>query len=123
MSHPFRQWIILIVAPRDVHCKKRNGVQEWVLNQKPKKNAEVKMKHLSEEEKIEFRQAMQGEINSFLERDAIEIASRHGIDAMKLLGMRWVLTYKGLSDENGNETGKKAKARLIIRGHEDPNLF
>ena len=76
--------IILTVAPRDVHCKKRNGVQEWVLNQKPKKNAEVKMKHLSEEEKIEFRQAMQGEINSFLERDAIEIASRHGIDPMKL---------------------------------------
>ena len=67
------------------------------------------MKHLSEEEKVEFRQAMQGEINSFLERDAIEIVSRHGIDPMKLLGMRWVLTYKPLSDENGNETGKKAK--------------
>ena len=115
--------IILTVAPRDVHCKKRNGVQEWVLNQKPKKNAEVKLKHLSEEEKVEFRQAMQGEINSFLERDAIEIASRHGIDPMKLLGMRWVLTYKPLSDENGNETGKKAKARLIIRGYEDPNLL
>ena len=37
--------------------------------------------------------------------------------------MRWILTYKGLFDENGDETGKKAKTRLIIRGYEDSNLL
>ena len=29
--------IQMAVAPRDVHCQKRNGIAEWVLNQKPKK--------------------------------------------------------------------------------------
>lgn len=82
--------ITMIVAPRDVHNQRRNGVQEWVLNQKPKKNAEVKLKTLNEEEKAEFRVAMRSEIDSFLEREAIAIASRHGIDPQKLLNMRWV---------------------------------
>ncbi|CAL1141395.1 unnamed protein product, partial [Cladocopium goreaui] len=93
--------ITMIVAPRDVHNQRRNGVQEWVLNQKPKKNAEVKLKTLNEEEKAEFRVAMRSEIDSFLEREAIAIASRHGIDPQKLLNMRWVLTYKPITDEQG----------------------
>jgi hypothetical protein len=29
--------IQMAVAPRDVHCQTRNGIAEWVLNQKPKK--------------------------------------------------------------------------------------
>ena len=82
--------IVMVVAPRDVHLQKRNGVSEWTLNQKPKKTAEVKFKTLNEQEQQEFRNAMRGELNSFLERDAIEIALREGVDPRKVLGMRWV---------------------------------
>lgn len=115
--------IVMVVAPRDVHLQKRNGVSEWTLNQKPKKTAEVKFKTLNEQEQQEFRKAMRGELNSFLERDAVEIALREGIDPRKVLGMRWVLTWKPVQDENGSEVGKRPKARLIIRGYEDPNLL
>ena len=115
--------IILTVAPRDVHLKKRNGVSEWILNQKPKKNAEVHMKQLNEQDRLEMKTAMRGEVDSFLERDAIEIASRAGVDPQKLLTMRWVLTFKPVNNEQGEEVGKKAKARLIIRGYEDPQLL
>lgn len=115
--------IVMVVAPRDVHLQKRNGVSEWTLNQKPKKTAEVKFKTLNEQEQQEFRNAMRGELNSFLERDAVEIALREGIDPRKVLGMRWVLTWKPVQDENGSEVGKRPKARLIIRGYEDPNLL
>lgn len=115
--------IQMTVAPRDVHCQRRNGVAEWVLNQKPKKNAEVNFKKLNDEEKQEMLGAMKGEVSSFLEREAIDVASRHGIDPNKLLSMRWVLTYKPISDESGNQVGTKPKARLIIRGFEDPNLL
>ena len=83
--------IHMTVAPRDVHCQKRNGIAEWALNQKPKKNAEVSFKWLSPEDKAEMKAAMKAEINSFLEREAIKIASRQGIDPQKLLSMRWVL--------------------------------
>ena len=115
--------IQMTVAPRDVHCQRRNGVAEWVLNQKPKKNAEVNFKKLNDEEKQEMLGAMRGEVSSFLEREAIDVASRHGIDPHKLLSMRWVLTYKPVTDETGNPVGTKPKARLIIRGFEDPNLL
>ena len=115
--------IVMVVAPRDVHLQKRNGVSEWTLNQKPKKTAEVKFKTLNEQEQQEFRNAMRGELNSFLERDAVEIALREGIDPRKVLGMRWVLTWKPVQDKNGSEVGKRPKARLIIRGYEDPNLL
>ena len=37
--------------------------------------------------------------------------------------MRWILTWKMEKDEQGNITGKRAKARLIIRGFEDPGLM
>ena len=115
--------IVLTVQPRDIHVKKDKGSSRWVLNPKPKRNAEVYMKKLSEVEKEEMRTAMKSEINSFLEKDAIEIASRAGVDPQKLLGMRWVLTYKPVLDEAGAKTGQKPKARLIIRGYEDPNLL
>ena len=115
--------IVMSVAPRDVHCKQRNGVSEWVLNQKPKKGAEVSFKKLSEVDQVEMKQAMRTEVNSFLEKEAIDIASRHGVDPQKLLSMRWVLTYKPVVDSQDCQTGVKPKARLIIRGFEDPNLL
>ena len=91
--------IQLTVAPRDVHCQRRNGVAEWVLNQKPKKNAEVSFKKLSPEEQVEMKKAMKSEVSSFLEREAIEIAAKQGIDPHKLLTMRWVLTYKPVREK------------------------
>ena len=111
--------IILNVAPRDVHAKRRNGVTDWILNQKPKKNAEVRMRKLGPEDQAAFKVAMKKELDSFLEREAVSIASRAGIDQQKLLNMRWVLTWKP-GDVEGS---RKAKARLIIRGFEDPNLL
>lgn len=115
--------IQMTVAPRDVHCQRRNGVAEWVLNPKPKKNAEVSFKKLSPEEQVEMKKAMKSEVSSFLEREAIEIAAKQGIDPQKLLTMRWVLTYKPVMNDQGEISGTKPKARLIIRGFEDPNLL
>lgn len=115
--------ICMTVAPRDIHMKRRNGVSEWVLNQKPKKNAEVKLRKLDPAERENFKHAMKGELDSFLEKEAIEIASREGIDPRKLLGMRWVLTYKMVQNEKGEICGQKPKARKIIRGYEDPMLL
>ena len=115
--------IQMTVAPRDVHRQRRNGVFEWVLNQKPKKNAEVSFKKLTEEQQQEMKQAMTSEINSFLEKEAIDICLRHGVEPQKLLTMRWVLTYKPVVDDQGQQVGTKPKARLIIRGFEDPNLL
>ena len=47
----------------------------------------------------------------------------NGISPERLLGMRWVLTWKPIEDDQGKDIGHKAKARLIIKGFQDPDLL
>ena len=37
--------------------------------------------------------------------------------------MRWVLTWKVIEDEAGGIVGRKPKARLILKGYQDPDLL
>jgi hypothetical protein len=111
------------VAPRDVHKQNRNGSSEWILNQKPKKNAEISFKKLTEDDQDLFTEAMEKEIDSYLDHEAVAIATMNGISPERLLGMRWVLTWKPIEDDQGKDIGHKAKARLIIKGFQDPDLL
>ena len=109
----------LLVAPRDVHMKSR-GV--WMVNSKVRKATEVCVRKLTQTEQAEFEEAMKKEIDSFLSSEAIQICSSAGIPPERILRMRWIHVWKPVHGENGELTGKKAKARLIIRGYEDPRL-
>ena len=111
------------VQARDVHKVSQNGHSRWVLNEKLKKRAEVQFRSLSDEDKLDFMKAMQQELGSYLEHEAVEIAKRHGIPEERILGMRWVLTWKVLQNEAGEACGRKPKARLIIKGFQDPDLL
>ena len=107
------------IAPRDVHRSK--GV--WVVNQKAKKNIEVCLRKLNADERKQFEHAMTIETDSFMSTEAVRICERAGIPKERIMNMRFVLTWKTLSDEEGKAQGKKAKARLIVRGFEDPGLL
>ena len=113
----------LSIQPRDVHKVNQHGQTQWVLNEKPKKRAEVQFRRLSEEDKMHFLHAMKSEVSSYLEHEAVEIARRHGIPAERVLGMRFVLTWKTVEDDHGAIVGQKPKARLIIKGFQDPDLL
>ena len=115
--------ICLNVRPRDVYQAKRNGVKEWKLSDKPKRRAEVKFRQLGDDDKLQFLGAMKNEWNSYLEHEAVNIASRHGVPKSRIMGMRWVLNWKRVEDEAGNHVGDKPKARLIIKGYQDPDLL
>ena len=39
------------------------------------------------------------------------------------MNMRFVLSWKVISDEDGKPQGRKPKARLIVRGFQDPGLL
>ena len=106
------------IAPRDVHSEK--GV--WMLNQKVKKNAEVVLRKLCESERQEFDQAMSKEIQSYVMSEAVRICESKGIPINRILQMRWVYTWKTETDTEGKQTGKRAKARLIVKGFQDPRL-
>ena len=111
--------IHLCVSARDVHCKR--GI--WVLNQKAKRNVEVNLRKLSEEDRKEFEKAMGNEVDSFTSNSAVEICASAGIPRERILGTRWVLVWKPIQDEHGVEVGRKAKARLILKGYQDPELL
>lgn len=115
--------IHLDIAPRDVHQTKRNGVKEWKLNERPKRRAEIQFRNLEDQDKMSFLKAMQSETESYLSHEAIAIASRHGVPKDRILGMRWVLTWKPVENESGTITHHKPKARLIVKGFQDPDLL
>ena len=115
--------IVLTVTGRDVHQVNRNGTKEWKLNEKPKRRAEVQYRHLSDGDKLDFLRAMQAEVGSYLEHEAVSIASRHGVPQERILGMRWVLTWKSDINKEGQKIGQRPKARLIIKGFQDPDIL
>ena len=115
--------IVLMVGPRDVHFNKRENGGCWMVNAKTKRSAEVNIRDMNEEEQKQMRQAKEKEVNSYMEHAAVEIAHKQGIDPSRVLGMRWILTWKRETDETGEVTGRKPKARLIIKGFQDPDLL
>ena len=82
-SKGWQTWLLLWNCSqrfsRDVHQTNRNGQKEWHLNEKPKRSAEVQFRHLNDQDKLDFLRAMQGEAGSYLENEAVAIASRHGV--------------------------------------------
>ena len=107
--------IILNLSARDVHLDRR-GKGRWVVNAIAKRGAEIQFKQLSEKDTKEFLEAKRKEVNSYIENMAVSIAQAQGVDPQRILGMRWVLVGKNITDEEGVVAGQKAKARLIVKG-------
>jgi hypothetical protein len=84
--------------------------------QAARRKVEVKERFLTKDEKTEFRKAKAKEWNSFVDNCVVEIATSRGIDPKRIIGSRWVLTWK-ITDK-----GPQAKARLVLLGYQDPDL-
>ena len=106
------------LAPRDVH--KSRGI--WMVNQRAKKSVEVNLRKLDAHEKLDFERAMKAETDSW-STEAVRICEQAGIPKERIMNMRFVLTWKTVHGDDGTPQGKKAKARLIVRGFEDPGLL
>ena len=94
-----------------------------MLNQRVKKSAEVNIRKLNESDQQEFEQAMKKELDSFMSNDAVRVCEAAGIPRERVLGMRWIYTWKQVEDPEGKPIGRKAKARLILKGFQDPDLL
>ena len=114
--------ISMAVAPRDMHQVRKGTKSYWEINRKPKQNAEVRFDKLTEEEQVKFTEAKHKEIDSFLKNEAIRICSMHGVERERVMQMRWILTWKRETDKDGQVVGQKPKARLIMKGYQDPDL-
>ena len=82
----------------------------------------MKTRDLNQSDKELFNKAKDKELESWLTTDTVKRILRSRIPEGQLLRSRWVLTWKPLDEVEQKETGmsRKAKARLVILGYEDP---
>ncbi len=110
-----------------------NDLKSWAQSEKPeelvqvaqvsKRNRlEVQIKDLSNHEKALFDQAKDAELNCWMQTNALKAVLHQSLNPDQILRSRWVLTWKSLEDEQGKPDGRKAKARLVVLGFQDPQL-
>ena len=96
--------------------------EAYLASQAKRQKIEVKTRELNQEDKDLFNKAKDKELESWLATDTVRRILRSQVPEGQLLRSRWVLTWKPLDDIEQKETGmsRKAKARLVILGYEDP---
>ena len=94
-----------------------NNPEAYVCNMLKKRQVEVHEKRLSPEELKKFVEAKMTEVRNFLASECFELAKDKIPEEKKVVGMRWLLSWKYGDQYEG---GKKAKARAIVLGYQDP---
>ena len=84
-----------------------------------KSRNEVVYSELSLEEKELFQQAKQKELKCWLDTSTVKAIVRDRIHPSRILASRWILTWK---EDPGQATGRKPKARLVVKGFQDPDI-
>ena len=84
-----------------------------------KKRVEVRLKDLGGEDQKKFELAKAKEIGAWLDHRTVRRVAAGTLSDHQLMRCRWVLTWKPPEKEGG---AKRAKARLVVLGFEDPDL-
>ena len=87
---------------------------------------EVSIKHLNAQERQAVDFAKLGELDQWISHTVFEVAERSNVPINRIMGMRWVLTWKDASPDDDPQVtvnSRKAKARLVIQGYTDPDLL
>ena len=101
----------------------RRGQQEMIrdlsnyfMNQMKRRSIEVSEKHMTDEDKEAFKEAKAKEVRNFIAAQAFEaLPPELKPSREQAITMRWILTWK--KTDSG---GRKAKARAILKGYQDP---
>ena len=94
----------------------------FVASASKRARAEVHVKDLTSQEKALFDVAKDAELSCWIQTSALQPVLRRHLNPNQILKSRWVLTWKSVEDDQGNSNGRKAKARLVVLGFQDPNL-
>ena len=123
-EHQIFQAEIILSADDVQKCLGRTyDYQETFLASAAKRQkVEIKLRDLTPEDAKLFAKAKDKELESWLATDTVRKILRNQVPEGQLLRSRWVLTWKNLDQIEQQELGmsRKAKARLVILGYEDP---
>ena len=82
-----------------------------------RKTVEVSERKLTPEERQQFKEAKSVEVKNFIAAEAFKSLPSHlQASPQQAVGMRWILTWK-----NREDGSKKAKARAVLLGYQDPS--
>ena len=87
---------------------------------------EINARELNVSDREKVIQAKVKELESFFTNKVWKFIDpkANQISKDRTVTTRWVLTWKpGVPDKNGHVSGPRAKARLVLRGYQDPDLF
>ena len=127
------------MQPHDHQCYllelplSRQDIVRWSQSERPEElaqvasaskraRAEVQLKDLSAEDKKLFSLAKEAEISCWLQTSALKPVLRKHLNPEQILKSRWVLTWKNMDTADSSGNSKKAKARLVVLGYQDPGL-
>ena len=110
-----------------------HDLQSWWSSDKPeafaqvasaskRARAEVHLKTLTLEDRILFEKAKDAELNCWIQTSALRPILRKHLNPNQILKSRWVLTWKPIDDPEPGQSNRKAKARLVVLGFQDPQL-
>ena len=83
-------------------------------------NREVNVAKMSVDERASMVEAKKKELTSWFANAVWEFAELDGTNSDRVVTARWVLTFK---EPEPSGATPRAKARLVIRGFQDPDLF
>ena len=84
-----------------------------------KKRVEVRTRDLTGDEREQFEQAKGKEVGAWLSHQTVRRVLAGSLSGGQLLRCRWILTWKAPEQPGGP---RRAKARLVVLGFEDPGL-
>ena len=83
-----------------------------------RRKVEVDIRQCNAEERKQFEQAKDKELDQWISNSVFKVVRRTGIPIKRIMSMRWILVWKQTP-----EGDKKAKARLVAKGFTDPDLL
>ena len=83
---------------------------------------EVQVKHLSAQERALFDIAKDNELSCWIATNALRPILRKSLNPDQILKSRWVLTWENIEADGDQPASRKAKARLVVLGYQDPQL-
>ena len=113
------------LSDTDVHrwaAAEKPEEMAWVASVGKRTRAEVCVKDLTWDEKLQFEKAKDAELNCWIQTSALKPILRRQLNPEQILKSRWILTWKNLHEEDSSKPQRKAKARLVVLGFQDPKL-
>ena len=111
--------LIVPVETLGKFCKHPAFHAEALKKSVKKTHTEIQYRNLTVEEKKQFDRAKQKELKCWIQTSALEPLLRDRIHPSRIMSSKWALTWK---EDQTSLSGRKPKARLVIRGFQDPEV-